>query len=205
MIGIEFIYNQQTTTIQAKLDEPLKNVINKFLQKTLLEENNVFFIANGKPINSEKTVESHMNQMNKENNKLKILAQLTEEEEIKKVETFVKSKDIICPQCHEPCIIKADNYKISLFGCIKNHKANIKIKDFLGTQNINISNIICEKCKVKDKGNSPNNEFYKCLTCNKNLCLLCKSVHQSEHNIINYDHINYIYVKSIMNNILDIV
>ena len=194
MVEIEFIYNQQTTTIQAKPDEPLKDVINKFLQKSLLKENNVFFISNGKPINSEKTVESHMNQMNKENNELKILAQITEEEKDKE-QVFVKSKDIICPICHEPCIIKTENYKLSLFSCIKNHKFNLKIKDFLGTQNINISNIICEKCKVKDKANSPNNEFYKCLTCNKNLCLLCKSVHQSDHNIINYDQINYICEK----------
>ena len=194
MIEIEFIYNQLITTIQAKSDEPLKDVINKFLQKSLLEEKNVFFIANGKPISSEKTVLSHMNQMNKENNKLKILVQLTEEENAKE-QTFVKSKDIICPECHQPCIIKSNNYKLSLLGCIQNHKTNLKIKDFLGTQNINISNIICEKCKIKDKSNSPNNEFYKCLTCNKNLCLLCKSVHQSEHNIINYDHINYICEK----------
>ena len=194
MTEIEFIYNQQTTKIQAKSDEPLKDVINKFLQKSLLEEKNVFFIANGKPINSEKTIFSHMNQMNKENNKLKILVQLTEEENDKK-QILVKSKDIICPECHEPCIIKTNNYKLSLLGCSKKHKANLKIKDFLGTQNINISNIICEKCKVKDKANSPNNEFYKCLTCNKNLCLLCKSVHQSEHYIINYDHLNYICEK----------
>ena len=111
MVEIEFIYNQQTTIIQAKPDEPLKDVINKFLQKSLLEEKNVFFIANGKPINSEKTVESHMNQMNKENNKLKILAQITEEEKDKE-QVFVKSKDIICPICHEPCIIKTENYKL---------------------------------------------------------------------------------------------
>ena len=87
--------------------------------------------------------------------------------------------------------LKIINY-ISLFGCIKNHKFNLKIKDFLGTQNINISNIICEKCKVKDKANSPNNEFYKCLTCNKNICSSCRSFHQSNHYIINYEQKNYI-------------
>ena len=94
MVEIEFIYNQQTTIIQAKPDEPLKDVINKFLQKSLLEENNVFFISNGKPINSEKTVESHMNQMNKENNKLKILAQITEGEKDEK-QIFIASKAFI--------------------------------------------------------------------------------------------------------------
>ena len=94
MVEIEFIYNQQTTSIHSRRDEILKDVINKFLQKSLLEENNVFFIANGKPINSEKTVESHMNQNNKENNKLKILAQITEGEKDEK-QIFIKSKDIL--------------------------------------------------------------------------------------------------------------
>ena len=59
-----------------------------------------------------------MNQMDKENNKLKILAQITEEEKDKE-QIFVKSKDIICPICHEPCIIKTENYKLSLHYYLK--------------------------------------------------------------------------------------
>ena len=193
MAEIEFIYNQQCTIIQANLDEPLKNIINKYLQKSLLNENSVFFIANGKPINSEMTVESHMNQLNKENKKLKILVQL--DEDAKEEQIFAKSKDIICPKCYEPCMIKTENYKISLFGCIKNHTIISKIKDFPDTQKLNISDIICSRCKVKNKGNSQDNLFYKCLTCNQNLCLLCKNVHQLQHNIINYDDKNYVCEK----------
>ena len=34
MIEVGFDCNQQITVIQANLDEPFKNVINKFLQKT---------------------------------------------------------------------------------------------------------------------------------------------------------------------------
>ena len=59
----------------------------------------------------------------------------------------------------------------------------------------NMSNIICEKCRIKNKGNEPNNELYKCLTCNKNLCLLCRSNHNLNHNIIKYEQKNYIYQK----------
>ena len=40
--------------------------------------------------------------------------------------------------------------------------------------------------------NSFNKEFYKCLECNINLCLLCKSNHNKNHNIINYKQLNYI-------------
>ena len=190
MVEIEFDCNQQIIVIQAKLDEPFKNAINKYLQKSLHDSINVFFIANGRQINPEEKVENQISSNNKENKKVKILVQLIEKTTI--VQEFVKSKDIICPHCYEPCRIKTDNFQISLFGCINNHTTNLKIKDFVNSQKINISAIKCENCKIKNKANCPNNEFYKCLTCNINLCLICKSKHQSNHYIINYDQKNYI-------------
>ena len=39
------------------------------------------------------------------------------------------------------------------------------------------------------------NEFYICKTCNKNICPLCKSNHDKNHKIINYDDKNYICKK----------
>ena len=110
MIQIEFDYNQQITVIQAKLDEPFKVAIDKYLQKVLLDPNNVFFIANGRQINPEDKIENQISQSNKENKKLKILVQLIERTTI--IEQFAKSKDIICPECKEPCRIKTDNFKI---------------------------------------------------------------------------------------------
>jgi hypothetical protein len=97
MIQIEFDYNQQITVIQAKLDEPFKVAIDKYLQKVLLDPNNVFFIANGRQINPEDKIENQISQSNKENKKLKILVQLIERTTI--IEQFAKSKDIICPEC----------------------------------------------------------------------------------------------------------
>ena len=78
---------------------------------------------------------------------MKILVQLIERTTI--LEKFAKSKDIICPECKESCRIKTENFKISLFGCINNHTKTLKIKDFIDSQKINISNIKCEKCKKK--------------------------------------------------------
>ena len=140
------------------------------------------------------------------NKKMKVLVQLIEGTTVPL--EFVKSKDIICPQCFEPCRIKTENFRIILFGCINNHITNIKIKDFFDSQKINITNIICGKCKLKNKADSHNNEFYKCLTCNIDLCLLCKSVHQSEHYIINYEQKNYICNKhndSLLNTVFDVI
>ena len=192
MIDIEFNYNQIITVVQARLNDIFQDVINKYVQKSLLDPKSIFFFANGKQIEPQENVESQMSDVNKESNKMQILVHLIEQGTIQ-LKILTKSKDIICSACKEPCRIKIENFKITLFGCIKNHKIeNIKLKFFPITQRLNISNIKCDKCHIKNKGNSPNNEFYKCLTCDKNLCLLCKPNHISNHNIINYDNINYI-------------
>ena len=79
MIQIEFNYNQQITIIQAQQNEQFKNVINSYSQKTLLNPDSLYFLVNGQQINKENTVESYMNQINKQNNKLIVLVNLIEE------------------------------------------------------------------------------------------------------------------------------
>ena len=59
------------TVIQAHLTDTFQDVINKYTQKALLDPKSLCFLANGKVIDPEKTVESHMNQLNKENKKWK--------------------------------------------------------------------------------------------------------------------------------------
>ena len=190
MFKIEFNYNQHITTIQANINEPFKNVINKFLQKSQIEPKHFFFIANGKPIIPENTIASQITKMNKEKQILKTLVQSIKESTA--VKSYVKSKDVICIECYEPCRMQIKNYKISLFGCKKNHINYLKIKDFFDSQIINISNINCDTCKINNKGNSKNKGFYKCLTCKKNLCFKCKTTHESNHYKIDFDNINYI-------------
>ena len=191
MVEVEFDYNQQLTVIHTELDVVFQVVINKYLQKSLLDSNSIYFIANGKQINPQKTVGSQMNNINQQNKKIRVLVQIAEEGNTN-VQVISQSNNIICPRCHEPCRIKIENYQIKLFECINNHSKSIKLKDFPNTQRINISEIICEKCRIKNKGNCPNNEFYKCLTCNQNLCLLCRAKHDLNHNIINYDKKYYL-------------
>ena len=190
MVEIEFNFNQAITIIQAKLDDPFKYSINKFMQKSLLEPGSVNFLANGKTINPNESVESHMSNLNKKNKKMKIFVTMVVNDEQNKEQVIAKSKEIICPQCKEPCRIIIENYKIKLYECINGHiTKNITLIDFDNTQSINESQIICEN---KNKGNCPRDEFYKCLNCKLNLCLLCKLNHDSRHNIIKYDQRNYI-------------
>ena len=46
--------------------------------------------------------------------------------------------------------------------------------------------------KTKKKSDENNNEFFICLSCYKNICLLCKSEHDQTHEIIDYAQKNYI-------------
>ena len=107
-----------------------------------------------------------------------------------------QSKDIICPQCKEECRVNMSDYKIKLYECPNGHiNEGIKIDNFPKTQNINISSIICDQCKDMNMGNTYNREFYRCLICKKNICVLCKTSHDPNHNIIKYEQRNYVCLK----------
>jgi len=73
MIQIEFIFNQQKIIIQAKSDEKFQLVIDRFIQKSQIQLDSVFFISNGNQIKPEQTVESIMTDMEKQNQKMKVL------------------------------------------------------------------------------------------------------------------------------------
>jgi len=194
MITIEFDFNQKITIIQANLSDPFRVPLNQFFQNASIPPNSVNFIANGLTILPEDTVDSHMSDLNKQEQKMSVLVEpvnLSNQNEVR-----IQSNDIICPKCKEPCIIKIEDYHLKLFKCINGHITDgIKIDDFNKTQEINISTIVCGQCKIKNKGNTTNHEFYKCLTCKMDLCPLCKTNHDSEHNIIKYDQRHYICPK----------
>ena len=108
-------------------------------------------------------------------------------------EKIILSNDIICPECKENILLNIKNCKINLFGCKNNHNYyNILLNNFKASQTIDLNAIICDICKENNKGNTHNNEFYICNTCNKNICPLCKSVHDKKHKIIIYDDKNFI-------------
>ena len=86
---------------------------------------------------------------------------------------------------------KFNGYKINISRCKNNHNVNgISLKEFQNFQKIDSSKIICNDCKNNNKRTTYN--FYKCLTCKKDLCLLCMNKTHKEHDNIEYDKLNYI-------------
>ena len=79
MIEIEFYYNQNIIIIQAEKNNKFQDIINKYLQKSLLNPTSLFFLCNGKKINPTKTVETEMNALDRQNKKLKVCVNYIEQ------------------------------------------------------------------------------------------------------------------------------
>ena len=105
---------------------------------------------------------------------------------------ILKQNDIICPKCKEQYKYDIKNYRIKLYDCKNNHiTENIKTNEYENTQNIIISNSICDICK----NNIFNAEIFICNKCKMNLCNFCISKHDNNHQIINYEEKDFICYK----------
>ena len=193
MAEVIFNYEGINTLIQCDINNTMKEIIDKFLIKLENKENNLFYLYNGTKINYELTFNQQANDIDKNRKQMNIL--VTKNEEDKNIIKEIVSKDIICPECKENILIDIDNFKINFHDCKNNHNINKTLNEFENTQKIDINKIICDICNTNNKGNTHNNEFYICNTCNKNICPLCKSNHNKNHTIINYDDKNYICKK----------
>ena len=201
MVSVEFNYNQNNIIIQSKLDDKFKDIINKFGSKSLLDVNSLIFLYSGNSIDDEDITLSKL----LGENKVEEIEKMKENGIVEKItilvypiddlddnKQIIKSKYIICPKCKENIKYKINNYKIYLYECKNGHICNnLLLKEFDKTQFIDISKIKCNKCKT-NKSETYKREFYKCLTCNINICPLCKSSHDKTHKIINYEQKDYI-------------
>ena len=185
-----FNVNSENITILCKTNERFKDILKRLEIKIKIDINKVFFLYNGNKLDPELKYDEIINQEDKSKNIMNIIGYEMNNTIIKEEKKII-SKNIICNKCKEEAFISINNYMINL-SCKNGHIIkNIKINEFENTQAINLSKIKCNECNQKNKSNTYNNEFYKCINCNKNICPLCKMKHNN-HIIINYDNINYI-------------
>ena len=195
-IEVVFTYNGVNTTIQCEKNMKVKDIYQKFRNKVQAEDKVLYFMYNGKNIqNGELKLDDISNFEDKKRNKMNILVNELEGTQVQKKdqsECIVKSKEIICPKCQENIKINIKDYNICLFQCKNKHKLDLLFNEYDQTQNINLSKIVCQMCNNYNKGNVHNNIFYRCNNCKLNLCPICYSKHNKNHNVINYDNKNYI-------------
>ena len=193
-ILVSFNYNTSNIIIQAKDNELMKDIYSKFFNKVGIEKNDkkLYFSYNGKwgkdsDGTENLTLSETANEEDKKRKKMNIL--VAENLDTPKGETdlIISSDEIICPICGKYSLMDLDNYKISLHGCENNHtKKDIILSEFLKSQYINLSKIVCSKCN-NNRSNIFKNEMYKCFDCNNNICPLCKSKHDNSHRLEEYD------------------
>ena len=170
----------------------MKDIFQKFIDKTQIINKNIFYSYDGKTeINKELTFEEVASPEDKTKNKMNIIVLENKLESDLEKKVIIKSKNIICPECKENIKMEIKNFKINLYECQNGHKMeNILLNEFEYLQNKDLNS---RKCDICNKINNDN--FYKCLTCNNNICPLCTSNHCKNHKIINYDDKYYLCKK----------
>ena len=192
-IEVEFIFKGAQTVIQSKANYSLKNICQNFKNKQHIQNEDLTFVYSGNILNDALTFTQCANTMDRSRKKMTILVNKNDDNNQNNTNpVIIQSKEIICPKCFENSKIRINNYKIKLSDCKNNHISNnIYVKDFEDTQKIDLSKIICEKCK-QNKGQIFQYQFYICTACKANLCPTCKVSHEHKNNIIDYEQKNYL-------------
>lgn len=173
----------QITKIPIEPSQKLSEIFEEFCSDKNIEKDSVYFCFNGRIVYEELDVHDFINFDGKERHSINLTVTKRKSESLK------KSNNIICPICGEIAQIKINNFMISIFGCKYNHLIDsLEPAIFDDTQLIDLSKILCQKCKVKSKYGIHNNTFYYCQICDMNICPSCKSSHNNSHFIVDYDY-----------------
>ena len=183
MIEIDFKYQGTKICLYCTEKILMKDIFNKFYNKTSLDLNSLNFIYNQKKIDDKLSVAKIMTDDDKKNKKMEILVDLKYGNN-----SLIKSEEIICNKCGQNAKIKIKDYLITVYDCKNNHKTeNISFNEFIKTQMIDESKIYCDVCKNRNKNECYKTIFYFCNNCKQNLCPLCKDCHNNNHIIVNYE------------------
>ena len=191
-----FIYNGISTTIQCKKNEKMEDICKRYANKVGININDSYFLYGGENIDLTLSYEETIDEDDLNRGKMSILIYQNNNNsntnENNQNISKIKSKYIICPKCEEHCLLNIKDYKIFLYGCKSKHNTeNILLNEYDNTQYINESKIKCNDCN-ENKSQTYNKQFFKCLTCNINLCPLCNTKHNKDHQVIDYDKKNLI-------------
>jgi hypothetical protein len=161
MVKVIFLHNNDNFIVKSYPNDLMKEIIQEFLTQSKIDADSVVFLYEGNKINEELELETVITNRDLQQNSMNIIVKNLNELDENKADTIIKSKDVICPDCGENCIIKINDYIISLSNCYNEHKTNgILLNEYEETQNIDISNITCDKCKGNNKKRNNNIFFF---------------------------------------------
>ena len=79
MAQVVFNYNGNKTIIQCKLDEVMKDIIQRFIIKIQLKNEKAFFLYNGEVLNKDSSFEEVANELDKNRKQMNIIVNTKEE------------------------------------------------------------------------------------------------------------------------------
>ena len=114
-------------TMKKKNDKLLYRIKNPYKSRKITKEKKENEEENEKKAKSVKKMintgkkkrmeKSQMSNINKANKRMKVLVKFLKKDTI--VDVTIKSNEIICSKCKEPCLLEIEDYKIKLYKCKK--------------------------------------------------------------------------------------
>ena len=183
MSNVKFFYKDQTIVIQCKDDSQLTNIFQKFGSKMNNNIDEFKFLLNFNELKPDFTISELKSLLKNKDINIEVVDFNSDKRII--------SEQIICKKCFSiPKLIFKD-YKISFDECMCKNKDRyniISLDEFEETQKIFHDDLNKNNIQKQMKCEEHDDLFCSyCKTCNKDLCLYCRSEHISEnktHNII---------------------
>ena len=181
---INFIFKDKKSELEFKKEDLVTNILSAFAKQYHQKVDNFNYLYNGEKIinyqymklselnNKDDVINISVYEKNDFNNN-SIINGINLEENVK----LKISDHIICPKCKKMSEIDINNFKICIKNCDNNHSMpGLYMNDFISTQYIEESKIICQKCKKSEKEllSHNNNENVSLLQCSCGI-IICQS------------------------------
>ena len=108
-LEIDFIYEGKKVAILCSEKELMKDIINRFSNKSKIELNSIYFLYAGDKINENSSLEKIIKKEDKNKKKIEILVCSKEEENQEENKSKVKPAQVICPECSEVALLNFKN------------------------------------------------------------------------------------------------
>ena len=107
-------YQGNEIKVQCFIDETMKDIWQRFVNKMNLDINKLIFLYAGYNIRFDLTFNKQANNEDKIRKKMNVIVNSIEEKDIDSKSKLIQSKEIICSNCGNVCTINVNDYKIIL-------------------------------------------------------------------------------------------
>ena len=189
-IKVNFNFQNQKTELNISKDSSIQNMLSSFTSKINRNIDDFNFLYNGEKLKSNDT--KTLAELNDKDSSINIFVYEKKETNQKSSAELLPenislkvSDHIICPRCKFMSEIVINNFKIYITNCNNNHSMpGLFMNDFITTQYLDESRIICFQCKktrkeIESSQESQQNILLMC-SCGMSICQSCFQTHKEK-------------------------